>query len=341
MMKFNLGFFAGLTSILSCAFLGEAFAPGQEVRNTRIGRTDALHASVAATNPFNEEKKETLSFSRAKEIIDITLDHAMPLLGSAFSGTYEEGDTFWLAKTNKWENNEEITNADRAVVALKRLCPNYIRYASAVASRTHAIPAPLEKALSAASSDAAYFEFETAKKIVELELTSAGVEDVVIAILVDTLSQDYAVNGIEQVYQAFLPNVGIVSVRVQNPALKVKVRSEADLLKNVAAVTNTLTTTLKSKGIKPVEVVDALSSSIFKHTDYTNDDASSEICTENVMVSKVIGEAEDVEELSMVQQGGSFTKVFGVLTKSLLGNRKPRMMNSIVRFLSLGQLELI
>ena len=92
--------------------------------------------------------------------------------------------------------------------------------------------------MSTANDNAEAFELENAKQIIEQELKSVDVEDVVISILLHTLSQDFTGKGVEKMCEAYLSEVGLVSVKVQNPALKEKVKKEAELLKNVAAFAN-------------------------------------------------------------------------------------------------------
>jgi predicted unusual protein kinase regulating ubiquinone biosynthesis (AarF/ABC1/UbiB family) len=83
----------------------------------------------------------------------------------------------------------------------------------------------------------------------------------------------------------------MVSIKVQNPALKTNVVKEAELLKNVATVANTVTKSFQAKtdSSEPTagDIVDKLTSSIFEKTDYTNMEITSEFCTKNVVVTKV------------------------------------------------------
>lgn len=125
--------------------------------------------------------------------------------------------------------------------------------------------------MSTANDNAEAFELENAKQIIEQELKSVDVEDVVISILLHTLSQDFTGKGVEKMCEAYLSEVGLVSVKVQNPALKEKVKKEAELLKNVAAFANIFNKFMKSKydGPEPVGVMGRLTSTVFEQTDST------------------------------------------------------------------------
>lgn len=326
----------------------EAFAPNSR-SNAHLKFSTTRETRVfASAVAYNEGEKREINFLKVREITDVTLDHAVPILTSAFSKKHSGVDNFFAAKTTRWGNGEEISNADRTVLALKRLCPTWVKFGSAVASRADYIPHSLAKSFSTANDDIEAFDLDVAKKIIQVELKSMDVSDIKIAILLDTMSlEPVSVKGIEQEYKAYLPDVGDVIIKVQKTTAFEQVEKDAKLLKNIAGFVSTFAKLLPSGQFKTTqleEFVDTFTSTIIKETDYTNEHVSSEYCTKNILVVKIpdkVDSVEKIDELAMIQQGGSFRKmklVGGLIRKS--ENRANMIMGTVLKMLSLGQLEL-
>jgi type II secretory pathway pseudopilin PulG len=211
----------------------------------------------------------SLMLSRANEIATVAMDHAVPMLGDAYTSSFvskdknkddkkgnqahnsvqDEVDQYWLNPTIKYEGTTKVpcTNADRAVLALERLFPTYVKYSHAVvlagnnsnsSHKSHNshnklenmnIPQPLAQALARAAAkanqkDAEMDALANAKQIIQEELadsSEASIDSVHLEILMDTLvpinnskSANTNNNSKFQWYTGYLPEVGDVCLQI-------------------------------------------------------------------------------------------------------------------------------
>ncbi len=232
------------------------------------------------------EKDLSLLFSRSTEIGSILSGLFLPLISSAATVAMQvqqygqQNDTwekYWLTES-RGDDGQLISNADRLVAAVEKLGPTYVKFGQAVASRPDIIPKTLAESLSTLQDDMEVFDTELAKQIIKEELTSANVDEVTIAILLDSLSEEpVAAASVGQVYKGNLPEYGHVAVKVQRPALKQMVEKDAALLRNIATFVESIPSPTSKGRLINTEVVsacDEFMSRVFEELDYTNEAAN-------------------------------------------------------------------
>jgi len=226
----------------------------------------AAAAESLQSSTLSSLKDFSLMLSRANEIATVAMDHAVPLLGDAYTSSFvskgkgkgkdDEADQYWLNPTIKYEGTTKVpcTNADRAVHALERLFPTYVKYSQAVvlagsnsnSNSNHKrdnnskklehmnIPQPLAQALARAAAKANQKDVKmdalaNAKQIIQEELklaeseeASRSIDSVHLEILMDTLvpvknskNKNANVNSKFQWYTGYLPEVGNVCLQIK------------------------------------------------------------------------------------------------------------------------------
>jgi Predicted unusual protein kinase len=119
------------------------------------------------------------------------------------------------------------------------------------------------------------FDTATAKEIIEKELRGANVDQVRIAILLDSLSSEpVAAASVGQVYKGYLLDYGEVAVKVQRPGIREIVEKDAALLKSLASFVESIPSPNFKGRLVNTEVkaaVDEFMSRIFEELDYTNE----------------------------------------------------------------------
>jgi predicted unusual protein kinase regulating ubiquinone biosynthesis (AarF/ABC1/UbiB family) len=227
------------------------------------------------------ETDASLLFSRTAEITGVALDLAVPFLTSMLSRSFQNAskkeqewwESFW-SSTSRYKN-DCLSNAQRVVDAMEKLGPTYVKFGQALASRPDIIPKYLAESLCALQDKMEAFDTATAKDIIEKELRAANVEEVRIAILLDSLSSEpVAAASVGQVYKGYLLDVGEVAVKVQRPGIREIVEKDAALLKGLASFVETIPSpNLKGRLVNTQvkAAVDEFMSRIFEELDYTNE----------------------------------------------------------------------
>lgn len=289
-MRLRLAFLLNLTF---CATDVAAFTFQHHVQLDNFATSKTRNTKRFGTSTESSEKETiqglpSLLFSRSTEIGSILSGLFVPLLSSAASVAIqiqqnkEENDDeawekYWLTES-KGDDNQYISNADRLVAAVEKLGPTYVKFGQAVASRPDIIPKSLAESLATLQDDMKAFDTEIAKQIIEEELTSANVDEITIAILLDSLSTEpIAAASVGQVYKGYLPDVGDVAVKVQRPALQLMVEKDAALLRNIAIFVESIPSPSASGRLVNTELVaavDEFMSRVFEELDYTNEAAN-------------------------------------------------------------------
>eukprot|EP00557_Chaetoceros_sp_GSL56_P000694 CAMPEP_0176495714 /NCGR_PEP_ID=MMETSP0200_2-20121128/10810_1 /TAXON_ID=947934 /ORGANISM="Chaetoceros sp., Strain GSL56" /LENGTH=701 /DNA_ID=CAMNT_0017893623 /DNA_START=966 /DNA_END=3071 /DNA_ORIENTATION=+ len=297
-----------LLFLLTCA--NGAFLPLRfvsEERNMRQSSSFILKASMTDSSPpppstslsttIQEGKRyETdvsLLFSRTAKISGVALDLAIPFVSCIVSQSIHNAsnrdkdihnddddeddwwESFW-SSTTRYKSNDFQSNAQRVVEAMEKLGPTYVKFGQALASRPDIIPKYLAESLSALQDQMETFDTATAKDIIEKELRGANVEEVRIAILLDSLScEPVAAASVGQVYKGYLLDVGEVAVKVQRPGIRDMVEKDAALLQTLARVVESIPSPnfngRKLVNTKVRAAVDEFMSRIFEELDYTNE----------------------------------------------------------------------
>lgn len=259
-------------------------------------------SSSSSSNTSSQEEIEeayetdaSLLFSRTAEITGVALDLVVPFLSSVLNQSFQkdfkkgvrgergEGEggqeedvweSFW-SSTNQYKNDDCLTNAQRVVGAMEKLGPTYVKFGQALASRPDIIPKYLAESLCALQDKMEAFDTATAKEIIEKELRGANVDQVRIAILLDSLSSEpVAAASVGQVYKGYLVDFGEVAVKVQRPGIREIVEKDAALLKSLASFVESIPSPNFKGRLVNTEVkaaVDEFMSRIFEELDYTNE----------------------------------------------------------------------
>jgi len=239
------------------------------------------------------ETDVSLLFSRTAKISGVALDLAIPFVSCIVSQSIHNAsnrdkdihnddddeddwwESFW-SSTTRYKSNDFQSNAQRVVEAMEKLGPTYVKFGQALASRPDIIPKYLAESLSALQDQMETFDTATAKDIIEKELRGANVEEVRIAILLDSLScEPVAAASVGQVYKGYLLDVGEVAVKVQRPGIRDMVEKDAALLQTLARVVESIPSPnfngRKLVNTKVRAAVDEFMSRIFEELDYTNE----------------------------------------------------------------------
>jgi len=254
------------------------------------------HLNAATTMPEEGgiENDFSLLMTRTAEIAGVAFNVAVPLATSALFGSHKHKnknighssspliivtkeqdawDIFW-SSTSEWKRTQ-LSNAERVVHALETLGPTYVKFGQALASRPDIIPKSLAESLCSLQDDMAAFDSGTAKAIIQEELLKAGVEEVRIAILLDSLSPEpIAAASVGQVYKGYLLDVGEVAIKVQRPGIRKIVEKDAALLRSMASFVESIPSPTFSGRLMNTEIkaaVDEFMSRIFEELDYTNE----------------------------------------------------------------------
>lgn len=243
--------------LLSCAVSGGYFQPDF---TKEISMAPVRLRAKSSTGTQQQQKQETISME-------------------ATSGDSQKWEKFWSTTTTaQYNNHQQLSNAERLVAAIERLGPTYVKFGQALASRPDIIPKSLAESLCTLQDDMEVFNTTTAKEIIERELKAANVDEVRIAILLDSLSPDpVAAASVGQVYKGYLLDVGEVAIKVQRSGIRGMVEKDAVLLKSLASFVESIPSpTLNGKLVNTQvrAAVDEFMSRIFEELDYTNEAAN-------------------------------------------------------------------
>jgi aarF domain-containing kinase len=307
----SMRFVAGMAGILilHASVASAGFAHHKSNFSTSaISKSSQLNAAIVVSEKAEGENDLSLLLVRTAEIAGVAFDLAVPLATSALFGSFHKNtktasqhtvtgtidtgtgttfsalvkpeqdgwEMFWSANS-KWKSTK-ISNADRVVNALESLGPTYVKFGQALSSRPDIIPKSLAESLCALQDNMAAFDTDVAKLIIETELKNAGVEEIRIAILLDSLSPaPVAAASVGQVYKGYLLDVGEVAIKVQRPGIRRMVEKDAALLRSLASFVESIPSPSSSGRLVNTEVksaVDEFMSRIFEELDYTNEAAN-------------------------------------------------------------------
>ncbi len=158
----------------------------------------------------------------------------------------------------------EFSRAERIRMAVEELGATFMKFAQVLSNRPDLIPEDLIAEFQRLQSDAAPFNSEVAKAIVEKELGHPI--DSVFSFFDD---RTLGAASIGQVHRARLRSGEEVVVKVQRPGIRDRIASDLDIIKQIVRRTETYLIGLGI--INPMDIVEAFEKSMSKELDYNNE----------------------------------------------------------------------
>ena len=216
--------------------------------------------------------------ARAVEIATIVTGKLVSpfILSVVKRGVPKDWESFWA------QQHGNVTNGRRIALALEELGPTYVKFGQALASRPDVIPQGLATALSSLQDNMKSFDTTTAKSIIRHELSEFMEEHEISKFLATLTDAPVAAASVGQVYKGYLPEYGVVAVKVQRPGIRSLVEKDAALLRALATWAESIPA-LPSFGAKQsdrfiatelVDAVDEFMSRIIEELDYHNEAAN-------------------------------------------------------------------
>jgi predicted unusual protein kinase regulating ubiquinone biosynthesis (AarF/ABC1/UbiB family) len=198
-------------------------------------------SNILSDKDYSEQKVSVSSSKRrALQLFEILSKEVVAPVGLALTkdGVPTDWDDFW---NTPCDSQSDATLASRATLALEQMGPTYVKFGQALASRPDIVPRSLATALSTLQDQMQPFDTSLARGIVRRELSSKSLSAQELEDFVSSLSASpVAAASIGQVYSGTLPNNQKVAVKVQRPGIRETVEEDAELLRTMARLVETI-----------------------------------------------------------------------------------------------------
>lgn len=249
---------------------------------TSVGRRISSAApllTATTTTAAAATDEETAPLVRAMEIAEI---FSSEVLGPVVKSLLNEGfpsdwNSFWAASSI-----DGVTNGQRVTMAMEKLGPTYVKFGQALGSRPDIVPVSLAEPLAVLQDDMKPFDSDTAREIIAKELDGVLDGDDLKSFVSSLSSEPVAAASVGQVYSGMLPNYGKVAVKVQRPGIRQLVKRDAELLKTVAILLESIPPLPNQKlngqnrliATELLFAVEEFMARIFEELDYRNEAAN-------------------------------------------------------------------